>query len=394
MKRRHISLLFRRELLDLRRERTVFRSLFLQPLIFALALAGPMYVFYRLDVRNRGETMTVAVQGDVDAVPGLRDAVEQPPFELRRTDDAAQTLTSEKAVMGIEIPPDAARLVESGRPVPLRVLSFSTQDVSSRAIPALTRRLAELRRAESARLLEAAGASSALAAPLRMEIVDVATTSSEGVRFGLAQGLPGLVVLQLFGLVSIAATRLVGAKERRTLESLLVLPLDRRDLLVGIGSAALAIGAVSAVIVLVPITLLVSAAAAGASRSLGGPIDVAVSIGVGTLAMAVALVATGLYTGARSGSGSEGSAVASIVQIAMITTVMFSPFLSEVEAETQLLVLPLLGPMLFIRDGVADGPTLASAVTVLGSQVALALLVIRGAARVLESERGVLRATR
>ena len=394
MGRRHVGLVFRRELLDLRRERRVFRSLFMQPLVFLLVLAAPAFLFQRAEARNRGETLTVAVQGDVDAVPGLRAALERPPFKIRETHDAGRALSDESAEVGVEIPADAGALVDAGQPVPLRALSFSTQDVSSRAVPALTRRLAELRRAESGRLLAASGAPASLAAPVRLEIVDVATTSAEGIRFGIAQAIPALVLIQLFSLVTLASSRLVGAKERRTLESLLVLPIERRDLLVGIGAAAIVVGAVSAVLILVPVTLLLSTAVASVSRSLGGPIDVVVSIAAGTLGVAVVLVAAGLYTGARAGSGSENSALSTMVQLSIFGAVMSAPFLAEVDVATQVLAAPLIGPMLFVRNGIAEGPALADAATMLLAQVLIALVVIRAAARLLDTDRGVLRATK
>jgi ABC-type Na+ efflux pump permease subunit len=394
MNRRHVLLLLRRELLDMRRERRVLASLFLQPLLFIAVFAVPAYVFQQLDARARGETLTVAVQGDADAVPGLRAALERPPFRLRHVEDAARTLAGEKAEMGIQVPSDAAALVARGQPVPLQVLSFSTQDVSTRAIPALTRRLTELRQAESARLLAAAGGPEALAEPVRLEIVDVGRTTSEGVRFGIAQGIPALVVLQLFGVLSLASTRLSGAKDRRTLEAMLVLPCSRPDLLAGIGSAALLISTAAALVVLLPVTLLLLTLVASVSRTLGAPVDVMVSIAVGTAAIALLLVATGLYVGARSGSSNEGAVISAILQFAIFGALMTSPFLSEVAAEGPVLLAPLVGAMLFVRDGVADGPALSDVAVVLGSQLAIALVVLRRAASLLDSHRGVLRVTK
>lgn len=394
MNRRHVALVFLRELLDLRRERRVLASLFLQPLAVIAIIAAPAYFIHRAEVRNTGEKLVVAVQGDVDAVPGLRDALERPPFELETVEDAARLLTTENAEMGIEIPAGAAALVQAGQPVPLRVLSLSTQDVSTRAIPALTRRLAELRRSESARLLAAAGAPEVLAAPVRLELVDVGTTSAEGVRFGIAQAIPSLVVVQLFGLISMAASRLSGAKDRRTLEALLVLPSARRDLLAGIGGAALVVSTLAALVVVLPLTALLTTLVASVERSVGGPVDVVVSIVVGTAVAATLMVATGLYAGARSGSSSEGTGLSTILQMAVIGAVMISPVLSEVDAEGLVLAAPLIGTMLFVRDGLAEGPNLVDAATVVVAQLAIAWILLQRAARLLDSDRGVLRATK
>jgi ABC-type Na+ efflux pump permease subunit len=386
-------LLFRRELLDLRRERRVFRRLFLQPVIFVLLLGAPAFFIQRADARQRATTLVVAVDGDVDAVPGLRAALSTKPFRLVSTNDPADRVAAESAAVGVELPRDAAALVAAGQTVPLQVLAFSTQDIATRAVPAITQRLAELRLTQSRRMLADAGVPPALASPVQLEINDVAKTSPEGIRFGIGQALPALLVIQLFGLVTIAQERLVGAKDRRTFEALLVLPIERRRLLLGIGGASLLVGALSAIIILVPLTLGLATAIASVSRSLAGPLDIGIAIVVGALAIAVTLTALGLYLGARAGSGSEGSVFVTLVQVTIFSTVVISPFLAEV-ASRSMLPIPIIGPMLFVRDGVGTGAAPRDIVIVLGSQIAIAGLLLRRAARLLDQERSVLRASK
>jgi ABC-type Na+ efflux pump permease subunit len=391
--RSHAALLFRRELLDLRRERRVFRRLFLQPVVFVALLAAPAFFVQHAQARGRATTLVVAVSGDVHAVPGLREALTRKPFRLVANADPEDRLAAEAAAIGIQIPANAAELVAAGTPVPLRVLAFSTQDIANRAVPAITQRLAELRLVASRRMLVDAGAPAALAAPVRLEIADVATSSPEGIRFGIGQALPALLVIQLFGLVTIAQERLVGAKDRRTLEALLVLPVERTQLLLGIGGASMLIGAVSAIIVLLPLTLGLATAIASVSRSLAGPVDIALAIVLGAISIALTLTALGLYLGARAGSGSEGSVFVTLVQIAIFSTVVMSPFLAEVSART-LLAVPVVGPMLFVRDGVGAGSSLRNIGIMLGSQAAIAGVLVRRAARLLDQERSVLRASK
>ncbi|HEX7165439.1 MAG TPA: hypothetical protein VF230_00530, partial [Acidimicrobiales bacterium] len=79
---RHAQLLFRRELLDFRRERRVFRRLFLQPLVFIVLMSAPVLLVQRAQAREHKDVFDVAVQGPVDAVPGLAEALDRDPLNL------------------------------------------------------------------------------------------------------------------------------------------------------------------------------------------------------------------------------------------------------------------------------------------------------------------------
>jgi ABC-type Na+ efflux pump permease subunit len=388
---RHATLVFRRELLDLRRERRVLGPLLLQPVVFVILMAAPAFFVQRAVNRERATTFAVAVDGDVDAVPGLRDALQAPPFRLTDGDDAIEQVIGQRAELALVVPSDARSVVADGDTVRLRILAVSTMDVTERAIPALTRRLVELGRAESDRLLDEAGAPPTLASPLRIEIRDVATSSPEGIRFGLAQALPALLVIQLFGLVSLTQERIAGAKDKRVLEPLLVLPARRRDLLLGIGAATAIVGALSSIMIFVPLTAAISAAVASISRSLADPITLAGTLAIGGLVLALTFAAIGLLLGARAASASSGSVIVTLVQLTIFAAVIVSPFLDELEAEGPLLAIPVLGPLLFVRDGLASGTPAVTILTMCAAQLAVTLLILRLAARALDQERNVLR---
>ncbi|HEX7166719.1 MAG TPA: hypothetical protein VF230_07040, partial [Acidimicrobiales bacterium] len=305
--------------------------------------------------------------------------------------DAARAVVGETAEVAIVVPDDAGELVARGETVPLRALLFSTSDVSEVAGPALDRRLAELRRSESERMLRAADAPPTLASPLAVDIVDVATTSTEGIRFGLAQALPVLLVIQLFGLVNLAQERLAGAKDRRVLEPLLVLPVKRRDILVGVGAATMVVGAVSSLLVFVPMTVALTSAVASLARSASGPIAIATSLLAGAVTLTAVFTCLGLMLGARAGSGSEGSIFAALVQVAVFAVVVAAPFFGDVAAEGPILAAPVLGPMLFVREGVASGTAAGSLLVLVGTQLAVAAALLRVATAGLDRDRNVLR---
>jgi ABC-type Na+ efflux pump permease subunit len=390
---RHVSLLVRRELTDLRRQRRVFRLLFIQPLVFVALIAAPVFIVQRIAARQESQVIRVAVQGDLDALPGLDAALNQSPIIVSRTTDAARRLAAKAAQVGVVIPHDAAASTAAGRTVRIEVVVFSTQDLSERAGPIVLRRIADYRQQRSRELLRDAGAPADLAAPLVLQIDDVTATSPEGLRFGLGQALPVLLVIQLFGLMTVAEERLAGAKDRRILEPLLLLPFRRSELLFGVGAAAAFIGALSALIVFVPLTLLVSTAVAAIGRSIAGPIEVAAAVAIGAATLALVFTSFGLLLGARASSAGEGSVFVTITQVAVFAVIAASPFLTSVAARGPILLVPVLGPLLLVRDGVGHGLDPVSVLLVVGGALVLARIVGGGALRRLDDEKSVLRST-
>lgn len=394
MNQRHVALVLRRELLDLRRQRRVFRRLFLQPLVFVALLGAPALLIQRVEARERSSEITVAVEGDLDALDGLADSLDAPPLRVLRTDDAARRLTTRAAEVGVVIPSGAGAAVAEGRPAPLDVLTFSTQDASERAGPAVLRRLSEYAREASERVLVASGAPRNLATPLTLAVDDVATTSPEGIRFGLAQALPVLLVIQLFGLTSVAEERLAGAKDRRTLEPLLLLPFRRSEVLAGVGIGSATIGALSALLVFVPLTLLVSTAVASIGRSLVGPFEITAAIATGAAGLALAFMSLGLLLGARASSTGEGSVFVVVAQVSVFAVVAASPFLTRLAAEGPILLVPVLGSLLLVRDGIGEGLQASDVALVLAGAAVTSWLLGRAALRRIGDERSVLRSTR
>ena len=365
--------------------------LLLQPIVFVALMAAPAFFAQRAITHERASTWDVAVVGDLDAVPGLRAALDREPFSVLDGGDAIEQVAGDRAALAVEVPDDARARVRAGETVRLRVLAMQTNDITDRAAPALSRRLIEFGRAESQRLLEDAGQPAALASPLRVDIKDIATTSAEGIRFGLAQALPALLVIQLFGLVSLTQERLAGAKDKRVLEALLLLPVPRRHILLGIGSATTLVGALSSVVIFVPLTLAISAAVASLSRSLTDPLGLASTLVIGGGTLALTFAALGLMLGARASSGSAGSVLVTVIQLTIFATVIVSPFIGDINGASPVLTVPVLGPLLFVRDGLQSGPQPAAVLQLMLTQVAIAALLVRIGARALDADRSVLR---
>lgn len=390
----HVRLVLSRELLDYRRQRRVWRRLFLQPLLLVLLLSAPVLLLRSAEAETRKATFTVGVEGDVDAVPGLRAALERAPLQLRTVEDGGRAVVSDATDTAVIVPDEARARVARGDPVPLRVLVMPEENDSRFGSEALSRRLAELREQRAAEALSTEGLPRTIVAPFDLETVDLTVSSGRGTRFGLAQAIPPLLVIQLFGLMAAAEERLAGAKDRRVLEPLLVLPFRRVDILLGIGAATMSAGLAAAALLFIPLVVGLSVAVAAISDTVAGPFEVAAALLLGVVLFGLVFTALGLYAGARAHSGGEGSVFVTVAQVTVFAVMSVTPFLTDVPGEGPLLVVPVLGPMLLVRDAVASGfdagPT---AVTLLGA-LAVTGLLLRRAVAFVDSEGSVLRAAR
>jgi sodium transport system permease protein len=390
----HVRLVAARELLDYRRQRKVWRRLFLQPFVVILLLAVPVLIFRAAEERERRSTFSVGVQGEVGEVPGLREALGRAPFDPQPADDAARDVIAGTVDTAVVVPPDAAGAVAAGRPVRLRVLTLPSDSSSRFGSEALARRLEELRASVASEALRREAVPPEVAAPIRLRLVDLTTASTEGTRFGLAQALPPLLVIQLFGLMAAAEERIAGAKDRRVLEPLLVLPFRRLDVLLGIGSATMAAGFLAAALLFVPLVLGLTFALAAVTETVAGPLEVAGALLLGIGLFGAVFTAVGLYAGARAHSGGEGSVFVTVAQLSVFAMASVTPFLTDVPGSGPILLVPVLGPMLLVRDAVADGFALQPTVLAAVGAVVVSVLLVRRAVRLVDAETSVLRASR
>src|SRR5207245_601119 len=125
---------------------------------------------------------------------------------------------------------------------------------------ALERSLVGLGSQEATSRLAAAGKPASAVVPLALSARDL-TSHDTGVRLSVATVLPILFALFLMPVMALSDDRLAGAKERRTLEPMLSLPIRRSDLVLGMGGAASILGLAQTVLVVAPLTVLVALAA-------------------------------------------------------------------------------------------------------------------------------------
>ena len=246
----------RKEMLDgLRDRRSLVSSLLAVlagPLIAGLAIAG----LARAEAERPLQVWLVAPEADAakTIISFLEDHGARVEATARPVEAEVRAGRMEVALL---IPPEYVQRLREGRPAPVHLLSDPSR-ARSRAearrlqqlLAAFARQLGELR-------LLARGISPEVAAPLKVESLDVSTERS--------RAAAALAVLPVFLLVSafvagmsLAIDATAGERERGSLEPLLLNPVPRRALVAGKWLATAGLDSLGVVLTLVVCRLVLA----------------------------------------------------------------------------------------------------------------------------------------
>jgi ABC-type Na+ efflux pump permease subunit len=385
----------RHDLLDLRRQRGVWLGLLLIPFVtvsFLLLLPGVL-----ADREQSGESRAVydvVVQGDADLVRALAaEALPAERFRVVGGDDARRAVTRGEADAGlVSKDDDPAAATGDSEQLTAELVLLSARGRSRNAAAAVAGALDRHGLVLTDARLAERGLPPSAARPLVVDTVDLATTS-RGQRLSLAALLPLMVLLPVAGSVGVAAQRISGSKDQRVFEPLLVLPLTRRELLAGKAISAYAIGSVTVLTVGVPLLLgrFVPVGASGRSVDLPAP-EV-----LGVVALAALLLVLLVSLGTAVGSASRTSAeLGSVLQMATLPIFLLGSLLqfrSGIVTTYPLASLPFFGVLLCVRDVAVGTLTVGHTAAAVAATVGWSVVLLLVAARLLESERSVLRST-
>ena len=395
MRRASIFAIARHDLLDLRRQRGVWLGLLLIPFVtvsFLLLLPG---VLAEREERSQARAVyRVAVQPP-SAAAEFESRLPRSRFEVVARSEARKEVSGSDADVGLIVtaPDDVAAALE-GDDVQVRgeIVVLAGRSRSRAAVGALIPALESVALDITHRRLSSRGLPDAAVLPITVSTVDLSETP-RGQRLNLATLLPLLVLLPIAGTVGVAAQRISGSKDQRVFEPLLVLPFTRRELLVGKAASSVVIGGVTLVAVGVPLFAGRFVPVGSGGRSITLPLgELAAVLGIGAVLLLL-LVLVGVAVGAASRTSAELASVLQMTTLPIFLLGSFLQFRSGIVTTPQLLVLPFFGPLLCLRD-VALG-------TLTSGHLALAVLATLGwgvlcivvGARLLESERSVLRST-
>ncbi len=357
--------------------------------LFALFAAGGAAVTDRVQERAEGISYRVAVEGDREGAAHFLDRLADPRLVLTPTDDAAAAVTAAQASTGMVLPPGLDERIAAGEPTELKIFYRGGNDNSQTARNTLALRLQAVEEDALGDVVRTAD----LAVPGTVALEEQEVRRDERLnRVQTARALSALVCLLCLGVVSAVASLAGSGREQRSAEPLLVLPLRRSSLTTG-----LALGAFP----LVSLQLFVAVAIVVGSTALPLP---ALSQPPGQV---VAMLATGLVAAALLGLlASAAGGLAGVIGTGTDDAVSLGDFFAVPFVAVGILVflvptlpmtpltslVPILGPALALRDGVAGELSLFDATIATAATVAWFAALTAVATGRVGDERRVLRA--
>jgi sodium transport system permease protein len=404
---RNIGIVYRKEMLDLLRDkRTLFGMILLPLVLYPLLMIGLTQILAQQIGQIERQEFVIAVAGWQD-LPELADALAHRDggsrWSLQHAAQSELETLRRRLAAGelhaiLEVSPNAGGDVEAGGRAALRVMYNGADEDSLAAWRRLQPALDRLSRNLVERRLRAAALDPALLEPLRVEAEDQATASQRGA-FHLGRLLcVMLVVMAATGAFYPAVDLASGEKERGTMQTLLVSPASRGEIVLGKYFAVLTVCLVTALLNLASMGMTFSRLFPGGGVVPAGALDFAPGPGALLALVAVLIPLAGLFCALCLGL----SAYASSYKEAML---FLSPFLLVAVLGAMTPVIPGLQPTLGLQllpvanaalvlyrviQGAATGGEVALNIAV---NTAYALLALRWAAWIFEREDVLLRGT-
>lgn len=297
MKLSVVSTVFRREVMDLLRDRRTLFSMVVLPTIVFPVLFGVIGKFVdSAGKKASAEATTVATPRG--QVPAPYDAaVRASGLTQVAVDDVQKAVQDKKAATGIAVSPDGRTVI---------VYADGTRQASGRAGEKLRAALGELRDAQVLEKLRGANLGPETLKPFVIQRENVADERKMG-GFLVGSMLGYVVILLMFsGGMYPAVDMTAGEKERKTLEALLATPAGRTEIV--LGKILACVAATYATAILTTVSLFFSLRSGsqffeGAEKFLGSaPVDaqtlglvlltlLPVSVMAGALMIAIAIAA-------------------------------------------------------------------------------------------------------
>jgi sodium transport system permease protein len=292
---RNLGLVYRKEMRDtLRDKRTLFVSLILPIVLYPVLMIGLTQVMMMAERGIRSRAQKVAVTGaDADARDRvLASIVEGGGVEIVDPPDADAALGAREIDAFVEVPEGFGEAI-AGRDQGLLRLHFdSTRDDSKAAERKLRQALAGLGK----QVLRERGISEADIEPVKVEAKDQAVPRQQGAKqFGPMLALL-LVIMALSGAFYPAVDTMAGEKERGTMETLLVCPASRTEIVLGKYLMVLTMTLLTALLNFASMSITFSHFAGMMPATSGGSLSLEVSPAVGFAIIAALLPLAALFS--------------------------------------------------------------------------------------------------
>ncbi|ELK41035.1 sodium ABC transporter [Brevibacillus agri] len=318
---------FKKELLDLFRDRKAWLGTFLVPLViipFVFFLLGNSYSNVEKEAR---EYVPLAVHGSSKLIKSLQ---ENQGVKILQPPDPEQALQAGQLRAIITIPESFDEQIQAGKTATLHVAFDSTNSKSVYARDLIERTVEAYSKEIVAKRLKQAGLSEQTIQPIAPDFQNVA--SEERQSGGMLAGIiPLMLVVSLAsGGIASANDLVAGEKERGTLESLLTAPIAANHILTAKLLAVMVMSIMSAGASLISVSLVMSMGPFGGagdhfSLAFFSPVTLLVLIVV-ILLMAATFAGLELMLSTIAKSFKEGQTYMSgVIFLAMVPSYMLMP---------------------------------------------------------------------
>ncbi len=230
---RNILTVFLKEVKDnFRDRRTMTSALIFGPLFGPLMFVAMLSLMLSRTVIEADEPLDLPVLGAENA-PNLIEFLEQRDARILPAPADARAAVRDGIVdLVLVIPESFSENFSSGDPAPVRVVSDDSNSRTAKHLNRLMNLLRLYNATIASQRLQIRGISPVVVSPLAVQRTDVSTPEGRSV---IVLGMMTYFVLfaMLLGGMYLAIDTTAGERERGSLEPLLTLPVDRRDLILG-----------------------------------------------------------------------------------------------------------------------------------------------------------------
>jgi sodium transport system permease protein len=355
-----VFIILRKEFREIFRDRRTVMSVVISPLLITPALFALMGIMIRSQTeKEKTKTYSVGVVGipqeeralltKLKGIPSLRiESISASEAEARIRDRRLNAVAV--------FPKDTASLLREGHSVHVEIMEDAGEEASQSAAQRLNAAFTKLSEQFVAQRLQENHLPTDYATPFRVTEKPIETGGSSG-SFFLAMMLPYILVISSFsGAIYAAFDQVAGEKERGTLETLLVSPASRRDIVLGKFGAVVGVCLISSLLTIVGLIIPFSSGMhAFAWLSKGGlhlsPAAVLVTLLV-LLPLAVLFAGLLLAVSTFARNQKEAQTYLAPLFIVVLMPAMMSMFIGT-DVARQMALIPILGASVIIKQALS-----------------------------------------
>jgi sodium transport system permease protein len=236
-----VSAIYRKEMLDLVRDRrTLISMLFVPTLLIPLLFSVGTRLVSRIQTKAEEEAKSMAVGVKVSS--SLREALERAQIQIVETDNLKDAVLTKTIAAGVE--------ETAGTPVEVEIYADNSNPTSSAAAARVRVALDDFKDEKVRESLRGSGIPASVLAPFVVKRTNLAgARKMAGMAWGSVLGYLLLLMMFTGGMYPIIDMT-AGEKERKTIEALLASPATRQEIVLGKNLAA-----VTAILITAMLTL-------------------------------------------------------------------------------------------------------------------------------------------